>query len=395
MKLALSFSWCAGCFFVFAFSGLTLFGEGAAKPPGQPTLVYFGTYTGPKSQGIYVSRLDPATGELSVPELAAPVTSPSFVAIHPSRRFLYAVNEVGSFQGKRTGAVTAFAIEPATGRLTMLNQQSSGGGGPCHLNVDQTGRNVLVANYGGGSCAVLPIGKDGRLGEATAFIQHRGSSVNKQRQDGPHAHGIYLDAANRFAFVPDLGLDQVLIYQFDPNKGSLAPNDPPFASVPPGSGPRHLAFHPTGRFAYVINEMLCTVSAFTYEPERGRLSLVQTVSTLPAGQAVLPRFSTAEIEVHPGGRFLYGSNRGHDTLAVFALDPQTGHLSLLQNEPTQGKTPRGFGIDPTGRWLVAANQDSDNVVVFQIDGDTGRLSSTGRSVAVGLPVCVRFMGPGQ
>ena len=390
MKLALTFGWCASCLFIFLSSGFALFAASADKASAESTLVYFGTYTGPKSQGIYVSRLDLGTGRLTEPELAGAVASPSYVAIHPNRQFLYSVNEVNTFQGQKTGAVSAFAIESQTGKLTLLNQQSSGGGGPCHLNVDRTGKDVLVANYGGGSCAVLPIDKDGQLGKATAFIQHHGTSVKKQRQEGPHAHGIYLDAHNRFAFVPDLGLDKVMIYKFDPTAGTLTPNDPPFASLAPGSGPRHLAFHPSGQYAYVISEMLCTVTAFRYDPDRGSLEPMQTVSTLPAGQQVRPSFSTAEIEVHPNGRFLYGSNRGHDTIAVFAIDPTTGKLTPIQHEPTQGKTPRGFSIDPTGRYLLAGNQDSDTVVGFRIDADTGRLSPTGQTVRVGSPVCVKF-----
>jgi 6-phosphogluconolactonase len=391
MKSALSFVWCASSFVVYAASILPSLGAAADSS----TLVYFGTYTGGKSQGIYVSRFDPAAGTLTAPELAAAITSPSFVAFHPNRQFLYAVNEVSSFQGLRTGAVTAFLIEPRTGQLTMLNQQSSGGSGPCHLNVDRAGLDVLVANYGGGSCAVLPIQKDGRLGAATSFVQHRGSSVDKQRQEGPHAHGIYVDARNRFAFVPDLGLDKVLIYKFDATHGSLTPNDPPFATVSPGSGPRHFAFHPSSKFAYVINEMLCTITAFSYDADRGRLQPFQTVSTLPAGQRVEPSFSTAELEIHPSGRFVYGSNRGHHTIAVFSVEQESGKLTLVQNQPTAGKTPRGFGIDPTGRYLVAANQDSDNIVTFRIDSQTGQLSPTGQSVQVGTPVCVRFLPPAK
>jgi 6-phosphogluconolactonase len=389
MKLPLPISCVAVCFgllLTFGVAGL------AAEVSAQSALVYFGTYTGPKSQGIYVSHLDPTTGLLTAPELAGAVSSPSFVAIHPSHQFLYAVNEVSTFQGKKAGAVTAFAIEPRTGKLTLLNQQSSGGSGPCHLNVDRTGRNVLVANYGGGSCAVLPIDQDGRIGAATTFIQHRGSSMDKRRQEGPHAHGAYFDPANRFAFVPDLGLDHVMIYKFDPAQGSLVANEPPFGSVPPGSGPRHLAFDPTGKYVYVINEMLCTVTAFTYDAARGSLAPIHTVSTLPSGEQLLPSFSTAELEVHPSGRFLYGSNRGHDTIAVFAIDQQTGRLTPIQHQSTQGKTPRGFGIDPTGRWLFAANQDSDTVVGFRIDENTGRLSPTGQTVHVGMPVCVRIWG---
>jgi 6-phosphogluconolactonase len=335
--------------------------------------------------------LSPATGKLSTPELAVTTTNPSFLAIHPGHRLLYSVGEMESFQSKRTGAVSAFSIDSATGKLTMLNQQPSGGGGPCHLVVDKAGKNVLVANYGGGSVAALPIGTDGKLGEATAFIQHTGSSVNPQRQKEPHAHSINLDAANRFAFAADLGLDQVLVYKFTANTGALVPNDPPFATVNPGAGPRHFAIHPSQRFAYVINEMQCTVTAFKYEARRGKLSRLQTISTLPEGVSVRPEFSTAEVQVHPSGKFLYGSNRGHDSIAVFAINGRSGQLTLIENQPTQGKTPRNFGIDPTGEYLLAANQNSDTVVVFRIDSKTGRLMPTGQSVEVGAPVCVKIL----
>jgi 6-phosphogluconolactonase len=354
-------------------------------------LVYFGTYTGKKSKGIYVSRLDTGSGKLSAPELAAEITSPSFLAVHPNERFLYAVNEVSKFDGKPAGAVSAFAIDRQTGRLSLLNQHSSGGPGPCHLVVDKSGRNVLVANYGGGSVAALPVAKDGSLREASAFVQHKGSSVNPQRQEGPHAHGIYLDSANRFAFAPDLGLDKVLIYRFDARKGTLTPNDPPAGSVAPGAGPRHFALHPHGRFAYVITEMQCTVTAFACDSRRGELKEIQTISSLPAGESVRPDYSTAELFAHPSGKFLYGSNRGHDTIAVFAIDAKTGKLSLVEHVSTQGKIPRSFGIDPSGRWLLAANQNSDRVVVFRIDASTGRLTPAGQTVEVGAPVSVQFV----
>lgn len=354
-------------------------------------LTYIGTYTGSKSKGIYVSRLDLATGRLSAPELAAEAASPSFLAVHPDRRFLYAVGEVGNFSGKPGGVVSAFAIDAPSGRLRLLNQASSGGAGPCHLVVDATGQNVLVANYGGGSVAVLPIKADGRLHEPSCVIQHTGSSVNPQRQQAPHAHSINLDPANRFAFVADLGLDKVLIYRFDGARGTLTANDPPFAQVAPGSGPRHFAFHPTGRFAYVINELLCTVTAFTWEAARGELRELQTISTLPGGETVQPGHSTAEVVAHPSGRFLYGSNRGHNTIVVFAIDPTTGRLTHVEHQSTQGRTPRNFALDPTGRWLLAENQDSDTIVVFGVDAETGRLRPTGQVLEVPTPVCVRFV----
>jgi 6-phosphogluconolactonase len=354
-------------------------------------LVYIGTYTGAKSKGIYVARLDATTGKLSTPELAAEIASPSFLAIHPNEQFLYAVNEVSKFDGKSSGAVTAFAISHDTDKLTMLNQVSSVGAGPCYLVVDKTGKCVLVANYGGGSVAAFPIDKSGKLGDASAFIQHTGSSANAQRQKEPHGHSINVSPDNRFAVAADLGLDKLLVYRFDARKGTLRPNDPAFAAVAPGSGPRHFTFHPDGKHAYVINEILCTVTAFSYNARRGELTELQTISTLPPGERVQPGYSTAEVRVHPSGKFLYGSNRGHDSIVVFAIGEKTGRLAHVQNEPTQGKTPRNFAIDPTGQWLLAENQGSDTIVMFRIDAATGRLSPAGQSVQVGSPVCVKFV----
>ncbi len=365
----------------------------AAAPAGQ-CLVYVGTYTGAKSKGIYSFRLDMATGKLTALGLAADTVHPTFLALHPTRRFLYAANEIGNYNGTSSGSVSAFAIDSASGKLTLLNREPSGGGGPCHLIVDATGKSVIVANYGGGSVEVLPVQPDGQLGKPTTFIQHHGSSVNKKRQEGPHAHGIALDAANRFACVTDLGLDQVLLYRLDAEKSTLTAHDPSSVAANPGAGPRHLAFHPNGRFAYAINELDSTVTAYSYDASRGILKAGQTVSTLP------PDFtrpnSTAEVAVHPSGRFLYGSNRGHDSIAIFRIDSGGGRLRLVGHESTQGKTPRNFAIDPSGAWLLAANQDSDSVRVFRIDTDTGRLKSTGEVVEVGAPVCVQFVPvPGQ
>lgn len=354
-------------------------------------LVYFGTYTGAKSKGIYVSRLDTKTGSLSPADLAAETPSPSFLAVHPGHRHLYAVNEVDKFEGKSAGSVSSFSLDATSGRLSPINVQSSGGGAPCHIIVDKSGRNVLVANYSGGSVAVLPVQKNGALQPASAFVQHTGSSVNKSRQEAPHAHGIYLDGRNRFAYVPDLGLDQYRIYRFDSGEGTLNPATPPYASVTAGSGPRHFALHPGGRFAYGINEMVCTVTAFSCDPKTGALSVLETLSTLPPSEAMKGSYSTAELFCHPSGRFLYGSNRGHDTIAVYAIDQKSGKLSYVENASTKGKTPRSFGIDPTGRWLLAANQSSDNVFVFAIDPNSGRLTATGQSIEVGSPVSVSFV----
>ncbi|MGH9310495.1 MAG: lactonase family protein, partial [Vicinamibacterales bacterium] len=341
---------------------------------------------------IYLSRLDLASGALSAPELVAETPSPSFLALHPSNRYLYAANEVSKFEGKATGSVSAFAIDSLSGKLTALNQQSSGGTGPAHLVVDRAGTNVLVANYGGGSVAVLPIDeRNGTVKAPSATVQHTGSGPNPARQKAPHAHSINVDAANGLAYAADLGLDKILIYRFSPKEGSLVANDPPSASVDPGAGPRHFAFHPKGQFAYVINEMHCTITAFSVDPKTGALKAVQTISTLPEGRGVEKGFSTAEVQVHPSGRFLYGSNRGHDSVAVFTIDQKTGQLTLVEHEPTGGSTPRNFGIDPTGAFLLAANQRSDSVLVFRIDQKTGALTDTGHKVEVGSPACVKFV----
>lgn len=352
--------------------------------------MYFGTYTGAKSKGIYVSRFDPATGRLRPPELAAEATNPSFLALHPNERFVYAVGEVDDGQGKGHGTVSAYALDVGTGKLTLVNRQSSGGGGPCHLAVDAKGNCVLTANYGSGSVAALPIRADGSLGAPATTIQHTGSSVNRDRQAGPHAHLISPSPDNRFALTCDLGLDRVIAYHFDAKISKLTPAKPGFATVAAGAGPRHLAFSPDGKFVYVINEMISSITAFSYEAGTAAMTEVQTVSTLPKDSATTSY--CAEIAMHPTGKFLYGSNRGHDSIAVFAVEPKSGKLTALEYPSTQGKTPRHFAIDPTGRWLLAENQASDSVVVFGIDGVTGKLTPTGQTLPVGSPVCAVFVG---
>jgi 6-phosphogluconolactonase len=341
-------------------------------------LVYFGTYTRGKSAGIYVSRLDAASGALAPPELAVEAVNPSFLAVHPTGRFLYSVNEV------EEGQASAFVIE-ATARLRLLNQSSSEGAGPCYLSLDRTGRHLFVANYGGGSVTVIPVGPDGALGPATDSVKHPGSKAR--------AHSIDVDSANQFAVAADLGLDRVFVYSFDAVRGALG-RDPAFVSLEPGAGPRHVAFHPEGRFAWVLNELALTLTTLRYEPERGGLEAAGTVSSLPDDTAVSKEFSGAEVMVHPDGRFLYASNRGHDTIAVFAIDEKAGALRRIEHVSTGGKRPRGFGIDPSGQYLLAANQDSDNVVVFRIDRATGRLTATGHTVEVGSPVALAFVTAG-
>ncbi|MES2792835.1 MAG: lactonase family protein [Planctomycetota bacterium] len=352
--------------------------------------IYIGTYTGDGSQGIYQTTLDLKTGKLTPVELAAEVTSPSFLAIHPNNQLLYAVMEISDFQGKKAGGVGAFSIDPATGKLKLLNEQGSGGPGPCHIVVDKTGQFALVANYGGGSAGTLPIKTDGWLGELASFVQHKGSSTDKSRQSAPHGHSINLDPSNKFAFVADLGLDKVMIYHFDTKTGKLEPNQPASGDVEPGAGPRHFAFHPSGKFAYVINEMHCTVTAFAYDAEHGALKAIQTVTTLPNGFDGKD-YSTAEVQVHPSGKFLYGSNRGHHSIAEFTIDTETGKLTPIGHQRENVKTPRNFGVDPTGQYVVVANQDGNSLVVFGVDPTTGKLKPTGNQVEVSRPVCVKFM----
>jgi 6-phosphogluconolactonase len=299
---------------------VTLAAAGCVGLRAEECQIYFGTYTGKSSKGIYTARFDTTTGKVGDVDLAAETPSPSFLAIHPSQKYLYAANEVSQYEGKPTGSVTAFSIDPKSGRLTQIDQESSGGLGPCYVAVDRRGKALLVANYGGGSVAGLPIGKDGSLSPASAFVQHTGSSINASRQKEPHAHSINVDPGNRFAVAADLGLDKLLIYRFNANAATLTPNAPPFAMVRPGSGPRHLAFHPDGKHAYVINEITCTVTVFRFVPRKGEMIEEQTISTLPKDEPMMPAYSTAEIRVHPSGKFLYGSNRGHDTIAVFRID---------------------------------------------------------------------------
>ena len=352
-------------------------------------MLYVGTYTSGESKGIYRLHLDLATGALSPAGEPTEAVNPSFLAFHPTRRFLYAVNETGDAPTDKTGAVSAFAIDPTTGGLTFLNQQASGGPAPCHLTIDKEGRHALVANYWGGTVAVLPIQADGRLGPASTVVRHEGRSVNPERQTEPHPHSINLDPANRFAFVADLGLDKVVSYRLDGKKGLLARHEAGTVRLKPGAGPRHLAFHPDGRQAYVINELDSSITRLAYDAGDGAMKAVQSVPTLPAG--FQGRNITAEIVVHPDGTLLYGSNRGHNSIAIFTIDKATGALTVAGHQPTGGKTPRNFAIDPTGAYLLAANQESDTIAVFRIDRASGRLESAGRPVRVPRPVCMRMM----
>jgi 6-phosphogluconolactonase len=376
---------------LFAILLSTLFAAAAPAEQHGKYIFYVGTYTedGSKSKGIYAYRFDAHTGQITSLGLAAETTNPSFVAPHPNGRFLYAVNEVGNYKGPNSGGVSAFSIDHATGKLTFLNEVASRGADPCYIIVDKTGKYVLVANYTGGSIAIFPALEDGKLGEASAFVQHTGHGTNPSRQEGPHAHSIDLSPDNHLAMVDDLGLDELLVYKFDSAKGSLTPNDPPFAKLDPGAGPRHFALHPSGKFGYVISEMQSTVTTFSNDPATGTLHRLQTISALP--KDFHGENDDAEIQMHPSGKFLYASNRGSDTIAVFAIDPSKGTLTPVEYTPTQGKIPRSFEIDPSGNFLFAANQKSDNIVVFRIDAKTGRLTPTGQVLNVASPVCVKFV----
>jgi 6-phosphogluconolactonase len=352
-------------------------------------LIYVGTYTGHGSQGIYSYHFDPETGRTTAIGLVAKTENPTFLAVHPSGRFLYAVNEVDEYEGKPSGAVSAFAIDQKSGALTLLNRVGSLGKGPAHLSVDETGKYLLLANYGGGSVAVFPIGDDGRIGTSTSFAQHSGSGANPERQAEPHAHQIIVSSDNRFALAADLGLDKVLVYRFDAKQGTLSPNNPPFAATEPGAGPRHAAFHPNRKIVYVLNELTSTVDTFSYDARSGKMQELQSLSTLPKDFA--GKNTDAEIVVDAKGKFVYASSRGHDSITVFAVNPKTGTLLQVQDISSGGKAPRNFAIDPTGKWLLAANQNSSNIVLFQVDPNTGQLSPIQQVLDTIAPVCVVFV----
>jgi len=360
-----------------------------AERDKEEMLVYIGTYTRGKSEGIYVYRLDGSSGALRFAGTAPGVDNPSFLATGPKQRVLYAVNEVAEFDGKPGGAVCAFSVAPESGALRVLNQQPSHGTSPCHVSVDKTGQFVFVANYGSGSVSVFPIQDNGQLGEAADFIQHEASDVEPERRKAPHVHSIITDPANRYAFAPDLGLDRIMMYRLDLAHGKLKPNEKPWVQVKAGAGPRHFVFHPGCKYAYVINELDNTVIAFTYDETRGVLRENQTISTLP--EAYTGTSYCADVHISPSGKFLYGSNRGHDSIVIFAVDGDTGKLTVVGHEPTQGKNPRNFAIDPTGTFLLVANQDTNTIVTFRIDRQMGGLVSTGNVTDVPTPVCVKIM----
>jgi 6-phosphogluconolactonase len=349
--------------------------------------LYVGNYTGPNSKGIQAFRYDSDTRAFDSLGMVGEMPRPSFLTLHPNKRFLYAVSELGN-DGRSEGFVYAFEIDSATGQLTFLNKQPSGGGGACHLVVDKTAKFLLVANYGTGSVAAFPLQADGRIGALQSKIQFAGSGPNAKRQRGPHAHAVVLSPDNRFLFVPDLGTDRIHILRFDESTGILTPNAPSDAAVAPGAGPRHFTFSPNGRFAYAIDEMGSSVTAFRYDRASGALALIAAFSTLPAGFS--GENNSAEIQIDSAGHFLYASNRGDDSIAVFSIDGNNGRLARIQILASGGRTPRNFTIDPTGNYLLVANQDSNNIVLFARSPKNGTLAATGKAVPAPSPVCLLF-----
>ena len=372
--------------------GIGLLGAFASRATAWSTqnhsfTMYVGTYTSGPSEGIYGYYTYPMRGPLTRFTSSKSV-NPSFLAIDKSKKYLYAVNEVGEYAGKPGGGVSAFAIDEKR-TLRLLNEQATLGADPCYLTIDSKKRNLLVANYTGGSVTVLPIRPDGTLGMATDVKQHEGSGP-KEQQKGPHAHCVILDRSERHALVADLGIDKVMIYRFDGAKGKLTPNpEQSYAELKAGAGPRHLTFHPNGKYLYAINELDSTLTSFTYNERNGTLTQIETVSTLPSDFSGVSY--CADVHVSSSGRFLYGSNRGHNSIVVFEIDSRTGKLKLVEHVPTQGNWPRNFALDPYGSVLLVANQRSDNVVTFTIDGETGRLRPTGVVETIPSPVCLKFL----
>lgn len=363
------------------------------------TYVYVGTYTQPilfgtgnilagKGKGIYCYELESETGDLQLVSENTGIANPSYLTLDNNRRFLYAVNELKMYAGKASGAVSAFALDPDTRQLTFLNQRATEGTDPCHVVVNAGNDHVYVANYMSGSVCVLPIEADGTLGEASQVIQHEGSSVNSDRQSGPHAHSTIFDATHQYALVADLGLDKLMTYKTDANRGTLTPNDRPFHQTDPGSGPRNGVFSADGRFFYLVNELTSSLSVLAFNAQTGRFAWLQTVPTV-----LDPDFTAentcADVHLLPNGKFLYASNRGQNTIVIYRIDPDTGLLAFCGTEPCGGEIPRSFAIDPSGKILLAANQNTDNLVAFKIDPDNGTLTRLSET-AVPTPVCVRI-----
>jgi 6-phosphogluconolactonase len=379
------------CRFVFSFSmGLFLLllvpaAQARKNPTKSSLLMYVGTYTGPNSKGIYAYRFDATTGHATPLGLVAETQNPSFLTIDSSNRFLYAANEISDYNGQKSGAISAFAIDRKSGKLTLLNQVSSHGAGPCYVSLDRKGKYVLAANYDGGNVAVFPVLRDGRLGEISSEIKHAGPTVDPL---GAEPHQIDLTPDNRFAITSYLGLDKLMVYSFDAAKGTLSAKDLRFVQLGLNARPRHFAPDPAYKFLYVLEEAASKVDGFSYDKATGTMRQTATVSTLPSG--FKGDNTTAEIKVHPSGKFLYASNRGDDSIVVFALDGATGVPGFLEAVPTGGKKPRNFEIAPGGSHLIAANQNSSNIVIFKIDQLSGHLTPTGQVLEVVSPACVKF-----
>ncbi len=358
----------------------------AGQVTNSEAFLLIGTYTSTsagKSEGIYVYKFNTATGE-AVQVSKAITENPSYLAVSPDQRFVYAVNE----GARDKGSISAFSFDKQMGSLEFLNSQPSGGDHPCYVSIDQTGKWVSSANYSGGSFAVFPAGKDGKLGSPTAVIKHEGYSVNTERQTAPHVHATVFSRDNKFLFVPDLGIDKVMIYSFNARNGRLTPAKIPFHLTEPGAGPRHFEFSPDGRYAYLMEEMTGSISAYNYQ--KGELHLLQNISALPGDYT--GTVGSADIHVSPDGKFLYASNRGEsNTIAIFKINPATGMLAPVGHQSTLGKTPRNFNFDPTGNFLLVANQNSDEIVVFKIDRETGLLTDTQKRIEVGKPVCIKWI----
>ncbi|MEM1507530.1 MAG: lactonase family protein [Candidatus Bathyarchaeia archaeon] len=350
---------------------------------------YVGTYTSKDGGEIYIYRMNPDSGALELVEKVKTLPNPSFLAVDSKHQNLYAVNEIMDFLGERAGAVSAFSIDGKNGKIFFLNSKSSRGAGPCHISLDVSDRYIFVANYAGGSVCMLPRNQDGSLGDAASFVQHKGSSINPERQEGPHPHSVVIDPANRHAYVPDLGLDKIIIYELDLEKGKLKQGDQPWVSTKPGSGPRHFTFHPNGRFAYLVNELDSTVVAYAYNERDGSLREIQVESTLPSD--FKGENYAADIHASPSGKFLYASNRGHDSLAVFRVDGENGFIETVGHVHTQGRWPRNFAIDPYGTFILVANQYSDSIVSFRVDDKTGMPKPTGHVAHVPAPACVKIV----
>ncbi|MDX2443962.1 MAG: lactonase family protein [Bacteroidales bacterium] len=381
----LSFAW------VFLMLGMNC----CSNDPGNQRMqenfktIYIGTYTSGESKGIYQCSFNQNTGKLSGLKLLAQNENPSFLTISPDKKTLYCVNETMEFNGKPGGALSSFKIDHKNDSLHFINEQLSNGGAPCHIITDKSGKFIFVSNYMGGNVSVYPIQIDGSIGEMSCLIQHKGSGKDSNRQEAPHAHSLILNPDDKFAYVSDLGIDKVMIYEVIPENGILTAANSPWANLEPGSGPRHFTFHPQGRYAYVINELNSSITAFSFNDLDGSLQEIQTISTLPVDFG--GSNSCADIHISPSGKYLYGSNRGHNSIVSYSIDKKTGTLTLIDFESTLGETPRNFTLDSTGEYLLVANQDTNTIVTFRIDPQTGKLDFTENILSVPSPVCLKFL----